>query len=200
MEREYSFVAVDIQNDFASEGGQWYTPKPAVDFMKKVLFPFLREKGIKINEIISDYRQPRPGDRGDGCHPGEWGYESLVPNDLRKSQWIKCMNSPIWTRDNIGNVDAEPGLPHPNPDGFGQWLEKNVGSPEQTTPILIGLTADCCVLSTGQELNWRGYYPLILREAVDHASGKIEDRDKVLENPVSNWAKSIDWEILKQEL
>ncbi|OGD85321.1 hypothetical protein A3B51_00545 [Candidatus Curtissbacteria bacterium RIFCSPLOWO2_01_FULL_41_18] len=200
MERKHSFIAVDIQNDFASEGGQWYTPKPAVDFMKKVLFPYLREKGIKINEIISDYRQPRPGDRGDGCHPGEWGYESLVPDDIRKSQWIKCMNSPIWTRDNIGDANREPGLPHPDPNGFGQWLEENVGSPEKTTPVLIGLTADCCVLSTGQELNWRGYYPLILREAVDHASGKIEDRDKVLDNPVSNWAKTVDWEELKQEL
>ena len=168
--------------------------------MMEVLFPYFREKGIKINEIISDYRQPRPGDRGDGCHPGEWGYESLVPDDIRKSQWIKCMNSPIWTRDNIGDASGEPGLPHPDPNEFGKWLEQNVGSPEETTPVLIGLTADCCVLSTGRELNWRGYYPLILREAVDHASGKIEDRDKVLDNPVSNWAKTIDWEELKKEL
>lgn len=143
MERKYSFVAVDIQNDFASEGGQWYTRKPAVDFMKKVLFPYLREKGIKINEIISDYRQPRPGDRGDGCYPGEWGYESLVPDDMRKSLWIKCMNSPIWTRDNIGIASGGPGLPHPDPDGFGQWLEENVGSPEEITPVIIGLTIDC---------------------------------------------------------
>ena len=197
LEKRYSFVSVDLQNEFASEGGKFYTSKPSIGFLKEVLFPYLRRRGIKINEIISDYRQPRPGDRGDGCHPGEWGYESLMPEDLRQSLWIKCMNSPIWVRENIGNTDREPGLPYPDPESFTKWLTKNVGNPETVIPVLIGLTADCCVLSTSQELNWRGFYPIVLKEGVDHASGKLEDRDRVLDSPVSNWARVINWSEIK---
>lgn len=190
---KYSFISVDIQNDFATEGGKYYSFKPSVDFLKQTLLPYLSKKEIKINEIISDYRQPRPGDRGDCCHPGEWGYQSLLPDKVRQSLWVKCMNSPIWIRENIGVNDKEPGLPYPDSKAFGKWLEDNVGKPNEVTPVLIGLTIDCCVLSTAQELSWRGYRPIVLKEAVDHASGKIEDRDKVLETPIPNWANVVLW-------
>lgn len=197
---KYEFIAVDIQNEFASPGGLFYTSKPSVKFLKETLSPTFKEKGIKINNIVSDYRQPRPGDRGNGCHPGTWGYETLVPKEITKSTWIKCMNSPVWTRENIGNPDAKPGLPYPDPKKFGKWLEENVGDRDGVIPVLIGLTIDCCVLSTLQELNWRGYYPTILKEGVDHASGKIEDRDQILKSPASNWGKVISWKGLKPKL
>jgi len=200
MKKNNVFVAVDIQNDFASEGGKFYTPKPSIGFLRQTLFPFIRKRNIKVNEIISDYRQPRPGDQGDCCHPGEWGYKSLVPDNLKKSIWVKCMNSPIWVRENIGKADTKPGLPYPDSDGFGRWLQKNMGKPEEVTPVVFGLTIDCCVLSVLQELSWRGYYPLVLRNAVDHASGKMEDRDKVLETPIPNWAKVVSWKDIQGEL
>jgi len=189
MKEKLEFIAVDLQNDFATKGGKWYVPRPAVDFLKQNIFPSFCANKIKVNEIISDYRQPRPGDRGDGCHPGTWGYASVVPDDLRKSLWVKCMNSPVWVRKNIGNPNATPGLPCPDPEGFKNWLEENVGQPEAVTPVLMGLTIDCCVLSTLQEINWRGYYPLVIREAVDHVSGKAEDRDRILESPISQRCK-----------
>lgn len=197
---KYKFIAVDIQNDFASVGGKYYTPKPSLEFLKTELFPWIREKGMKMAEIISDYRPPRPGDRGDCCHPGEWGYESLVPGDLVDSRWIKCMNSPVWVRENIGIAEKTPGLPYPDTEGFRRWLENAAGRPEEVVPVLIGLTIDCCVLSTIQELSWRGYFPLVLREAVDHANGKIEDRDKILADPVANWGEAISWDDLKKKI
>lgn len=200
MDKKYTFIAVDLQNDFASEGGLHYTPKPSVDFLKNTLFPYFQEKGVKINEIISDYRQPRPGDRDESCKPGEWGGESIIPRELVKSVWFKTMNSPIWVRENIGNPNKEPGLPYQDTKGFGKWLEDNIGKPGETVPVLFGLTIDCCVLSTLQELSWRGYYPMVLKEGVDHYSGKIEDRDKILETPVPNWAEVITWEELKNKL
>ena len=67
-------VSIDFQKDFTAEGGRCYKPRPAVDFVKNILAPYLAEKKIRIAEIISDYRQPRPCDRGDCCRPGEWGY------------------------------------------------------------------------------------------------------------------------------
>jgi nicotinamidase-related amidase len=197
---KYEFVLVDLQNDFATEGGKFYSPKPSVNFLNETLFPFLKEKGVQINEIVSDYRQPRPGDRGDCCHPGSWGYESLLPSELRKSLWIKCMNSPIWVRENIGIVDKEPGLPYQDIEGFTRWLDENIGLPKDVTPILIGLTIDCCVLSTAQELSWRGYSPIVLSEGVDHASGKLEDKDKIFETPLTNWADVINWSDLKNRI
>lgn len=189
----YEFIAVDIQNEFISG-------KPCITFIKEVFFPFLKEKNIKVNEIISDYRQPRPGDAGDGCHPGTWEYESIIPNDLRKSLWVKSMNSPIWIRENIGEKEKEPGIPYPDSEKFKKWLEENIGSPTEVIPVIFGLTIDCCVLSTTQELRWRGYEPIIIKEAVDHASGKEEDKQAVLEKSALRWwARSMSWEEFKQE-
>src|SRR3989344_290268 len=196
----YELIAIDLQNDFATEGGKHYKSRACIGFLKQELFPFLQENNLNINEIVSDYRQPRPGDRGVGCTPGEWSYESIVPEELVKSTWIKCMNSPLWTRDNAGIADVEPGLPRQDVEGFTNWLNENIGSPEDSTPVLFGLTADCCVLSTAQELNWRAYYPLILKEGVDHYSGKSEDTETVLKSPMSNWADVIEWNDLKGKL
>jgi len=192
---KFEFIAVDIQNEFATKGGKFYSHKPSISFLRETLFPYLKENKLKINEIISDYRQPRPGDGGDGCHPGEWGYESLVPDELRKSLWIKSMNSPIWIRDNIGNKDAVPGLPYPEPNAFGEWIKTNIGSPSETIPVIFGLTIDCCVLSTIQEFRWRGYEPVVIKEGVDHSSGKEEDKNIVLEKTAIRWwAEVVSWE------
>ena len=58
--------------------------------------------------------------------------------------------------------------------------------------ILFGLTIDCCVLSTAQELNWRGYKVHILEDAVDTYSGKQKEKKMILKNvPLSNWADAI---------
>lgn len=196
---KYEFIAVDIQNEFATEGGKFYSPKPSIKFLNQILFPYLKEKGIKINEIISDYRQPRPGDGGDGCHPGSWGYKSLAPDELRKSLWIKAMNSPIWIRENGGDADKAPGKPYPDSESFGKWIEENIGSPETVRPIIFGLTIDCCVMSAVQEFRWRGFRPIVIREAVDHASGKEEDKNIVLEKTaVSWWSDVMSWEEFKK--
>ncbi|MFA6503229.1 MAG: hypothetical protein WCT45_03185, partial [Candidatus Paceibacterota bacterium] len=174
----FSFLAVDLQNDFATEGGKHYKIRPSVDFLKTTLFPFLEKQNIKIGEIISDYRQPRGSRRG-SCVPGTWGYESIVPREIVKAQWIKCQNSPLWTRENIGDKDKIPGLPYEDPRGLGEWLANNIGNPDEVTPIVFGLTVDCCVLSTLQELKWRGYHPKVLVEGVDHYSGIEQDKNVV---------------------
>ncbi len=197
---KYEFLAVDIQNDFAAEGGRHYKNRPSIHFDKEILFPFLKEKEVKINEIISDYRQPRPGDRDESCVPGTWGYESIIPKEQVKTQWIKCMNSPVWVRENIGNPDKKAGLPYQDTKAFGEWLGKNIGKPEEVTPVVFGLTLDCCVLSTLQELSWRGYYPLVLKEATDHYRATEEAKEAVLNSPIPNWADVITWQELKTKL
>src|SRR3989344_5625301 len=109
---KYEFIAIDLQNDFTTEGGGHYKPRPAISFLKERIFPYFKEQSIKVNEIISDYRAPRPGDKDKSCVPGTWGYESIVPKEIVKSQWIKCMNSPLWTRDNAGDPEKIAGLPY----------------------------------------------------------------------------------------
>ena len=196
----FSFLSVDLQNDFTTEGGKHYTPKASVSFLKETLFPFLKERDIRVNEIISDYRQPRPGDKDESCAPGTWGYASIVPRELVEAEWLKCMNSPIWLRENIGAPNKKPGLPYQDPAKFGRWLKDNVGEPGEVTPVVFGLTIDCCVLSTLQELSWRGYYPQVLQEGVDHYSGKVEDKEMVLKSVVSNWAEIVSWHSIKEKL
>ena len=196
----FSFLSVDLQNDFATKGGRHYTPKASISFLRETLFPSLGGRGIQINEIISDYRQPRPGDKDESCVPGTWGHESIVPRELVKSRWLKCMNSPIWIRGGIGDPDKDLGLPYQDPKGFSEWISENLGMPGETTPIVFGLTIDCCVLSTLQELSWRVYYPSVLYEAVDHYSGRSEDKEMVLKSTATNWAKIIHWKDLEEKL
>lgn len=192
-----------MQNEFTSEGGKYYVPRPSVDFVKNVLFPFLEERGITISEIVSDYRQPRPGDDRDCCRPGEWGYESIIPPFIRNGrQWVKSMNSPVWTRKGIGDPRMDPGEPFPDPTGFGEWLFEHVGGRNDVWKVvLMGLTADCCVLSTVQELRWRGYDVNVLSEATDMRSGDKEEKDVFLHTPpFTFWGAVMEWEELQHLL
>jgi nicotinamidase-related amidase len=196
-------VSVDFQKEFSAPGGKHYRPRPNVDFIKNVLVPCLRNHDIKIAEIVSDYRQPRPGGRDNSTRPGEEGYVSEIPEDIKlKNIWIKCMNSPIWTRENIGNPNKEPGLPYQDPRAFTTWLNSTIGSPQKVNEVvLIGLTIDCCVLCTAQELDFRGYNVKILKEGVDVYTGNPQETEMILNNyPLKNWAKIITWDELQKSL
>ena len=199
---EIKIISVDFQKEFSAEGGKHYKPRPCVDFIKNTIVPFLRKNNIVIAEIVSDYRGPRPGDFDDSTRPGEEGYVSEIPDDVKlKNAWIKCMNSPIWIRENIGNPNKKPGIPYQDPKAFTEWLNSTIGKPEGIEIVLIGLTIDCCVFSTAQELRWRGYKVKILEEAVDTYSGKLEEKEMILNNPpLLNWAKPISWNDLKEKL
>lgn len=196
-------ISVDFQKDFSDKRGKHYKFRRNVDFIKKTLIPFLKENQIKVAEIISDYRLPRPADPDDSCRAGEWGYESEIPEDIKlKPVWIKCMNSPIWVRENIGYPDKKPGLPYQNPQAFTSWLDDVVGKPEDLDAvILIGLTSDCCVFCTAQELSWRGYKVKILAEGVGTYSGDEKEKEMILTNPpFTNWAERTSWEELQEVL
>ena len=193
-------ISVDFQKEFASPEGQWFNPGKSVNFIKETLVPYCRELNLRTFEIISDYRQPRPGDPGDGCYPGTPGYESEIPTDVKSDDiWIKCMNSPIWVRENIGEENAQPGLPYQNPDLFTKWLERTIGQPEDVDFVtLIGLTIDWCVFCTAQELRWRGYVVKILEEGTDAVDGDEEYKKQLLtKSPLLNWASVISWSKLK---
>ncbi len=196
-------ISVDFQKEFSAEGGKHYRPHPNVVFIKQTLVPYLRKHNLKVAEIISDYRQPRPGDLDDSTRPGEEGYVSEIPDDVKLDNvWIKCINSPIWTRDNIGNPNREPGLPYQDPKAFTHWLNAVIGTPQEMDEVvLMGLTVDCCVFCTAQELKFRGYKVKILKEAVDVYSGNPEEKEMILNNyPLRNWARVITWDELQKSL
>lgn len=194
-------VCVDFQKEFSHPGGQCYEPRPSVSFIKETLVPFLREYDIKIAEIISDYRQARPGDMRDICHPGEEGFVSEIPGDVKSGVWLKCMNSPIWVRENIGVPDAEPGLPYQDPEAFSGWVAAEVGKREDTEIVLFGLTLCACVLSVAQEFKWRGFKVYILEEGTDVYSGDPEAKEYLLRNPpLTHWAEPIAWSELRERL
>jgi nicotinamidase-related amidase len=194
----YKIISVDFQKEFTSSTGDCYRRRPSVDFVKNILTPFLKERKIMITEIISDYRQPRS--RGDKvkeqCVPGTDGYISEIPDEIKnKNIWVKCENSPVWIRENIGLPEKKPGLPYQDSKAFNEWLKLVVGKPNENNIILIGLTLDCCVLCTAQELSFRGYKVKILREAVDVYSGSQEEKNNLLENRLFyNWTRPISWE------
>ena len=161
----------------------------------------MKKNGIRAGEIISDYSSPRPGNREDCCRPGEWGYNSLIPSHLKKNPvWVKCMNSPVWIRGKSAGSKKTAVMPLPDPEKFTRWLTDTAGKPGEVRPVVIGLTIDCCVLSTVQELSWRGYRPIVLKEGVDAASGKIKERDAILNLVIKNWAEIMTWPGLKKLL
>lgn len=196
-------MCIDFQKDFSSRKGKAYESRPSVDFVKEILVPFFRKHSIKIAEIISDYRAPRPSGSTEICHPGESGFESEIPKDIKlKNIWIKSMNSPLWTRTNCGIANKKPGSPFQDSKGFSKWLSDTIGNPDEIeNVILFGLTLDCCVLSTAQELCGRGYNVIILEEGVDTYSGDQKEKKWILNNvPLRNWAKTISWKSLQEKL
>ncbi len=187
-------MSVDMQYDFSRKGGPHYRSRGSVAFVKNRLLPYLRKNKVKVAEVISDYRQPRRRDTGNNCRPGEWGYNSEIPSDMVKGKiWIKCMNSPIWVRKNGGNPNKKPGLPYQDTKAFRKWLDKTIGKPEEVDFIvLFGLTADCCVFCTAQELYFQGYNVRILKEATDVYSGSQKEKTRLLtERPLTKWASQI---------
>lgn len=193
-------IAVDFQREFTAPEGQWFNPGRSVAFIKDTLVPYCRDHDLRVSEIISDYRQPRPGDAGDGCYPGTPGYASEIPVDVRAGDaWVKCMNSPIWVRENGGVANAQPGLPYQDPAAFTRWLEGTVGRPEDVDFVaLIGLTVDWCVFCTAQELSWRGYVVKILEEGTSAVGGDVAYKRQLLtKSPLLNWAAVIHWPELK---
>jgi nicotinamidase-related amidase len=93
-------------------------------------------------------------------------------------------------------------VPYQDPDLFDKWLNKVVGKPsELEMVVLMGLTADCCVFCTAQELSWRGYNVRLLSEGVGTYSGKKKEKEMILRNPpLTNWAEEISWNELKRLL
>jgi len=196
------FLSVDFQKDFTSEDGAHYMPGPSVSFIKQTFVPYLRENNIRVAEIVSDYRQPRPGRRGDFCKPGTKGYESEIPKDVRQpSVWVKAANTPLWTRENAGIEHKEPGIPYEDPARFSAWLSETIGAPSDVDVVVVGLTLDRCVLCTVQELYMRGYKTMILEEATDPASGDPVEKDAMLRGAIiNNWSVPVSWNTLQEEL
>lgn len=194
-------LSVDLQNDFASEGGICFEERPSVSFIVETFVPFLREHEVKVSEILSDYRQPRRGDPRYCCKPGDWGFKSILPRDVIKGEvWIKSMNDPTWIRKNGGIAEEEPGEPYQDPTSFDNWLEKNVGPYEEVDLlVLFGLTADRCVLCTAQQLAFRGYDVKVLSDATDVRSGNPEEKKQLLNTtPFLYWSEPITFEELSQ--
>ncbi len=194
----YKFVVVDFQKDFSSQEWKAYRPRSSIDFVKKTLVPFFRKNTIKVAEIISDYRAPRSWSTRI-CNPWDEGFESEIPNDIKLDDVrIKAMNSPLWTRENAGIAHEDPGIPFQDAPWFTAWLENSIGQPEDDNKIvLFWLTLDCCVLSTAQELSWRGYNVYILEDWVDTYSGDEKEKTRILNHvPLKNRSKIISFEEL----
>lgn len=186
-------LSVDFQKDFSNSDGRCYRNRPCVAFLQEILFPYLRSKNISVAEIVSDYRLPRPGDENECCIPGSFGYESDVPSDIKSSEtWIKCMNSPEWTRDNAGKQGSSPGLPRPDPQAFSSWLTQTLGPPGSSV-VLVGLTLDCCVLATAISLAHRAYKVSYLNEGVDCYSGSADEKKFLLNSAAANWGNVLTW-------
>lgn len=94
-----SIISVDFQKDFSDEKGKHYKQRKNVDFIKNTLVPYFRHGGIKVAEIISDYRLPRPADPDDSCRAGEWGYESEIPEDIKLK--------PVWAMSYQGKHNED---------------------------------------------------------------------------------------------
>lgn len=193
------FLSIDLQNDFATAGGAHYSRRPCVQFIRDTVFPFVRERGCTIVEIISDYRASEPGKDTSVCVPGMWGYESLIPDDIKHpSTWVKSEPSPMWIREGAGKANDLPGIPYPSPNGFGKWLSETIGPPASGQDIvLIGLVLEICVLSTLQELHHRGYRAKVLFEGVDTYSGNLEQKKVLFETLFPFWGTPIYWDELE---
>jgi nicotinamidase-related amidase len=193
------FLSIDLQNEFAAEGGAHYRPRPCVAFIRNAFLPFVRERGYSIAEIISDYRPAEAGSSTPVCVPGQWGYQSVIPADLKDPHvWVKAEPSPVWIRTGAGQAEQLPGVPYPDPDAFSAWLTTTIGPPTAEHQIIVvGLTLEICVLSTIQELYYRGYRAKVLFEGVDTYSGNEEQKRLLFGTLFPFWGQAISWHKLE---
>lgn len=191
--KHYEFIAVDFQKEFADPQGKFYVLGSSISFINNILLPIFIDKKIMINEIVSDYRQPRPSHTGNYCDPNEPGYESMIPSEIKKSEWVKAMHNPIWIRDNGGRANQIPGIPYPAPNAFNEWLVENIGLPHPDLEVIIfGLTLEVCVASVAQELYYRGYKAKIIYEASDPMNERLDLKDFMIErSPITLYAEFI---------
>jgi Isochorismatase family len=194
-------LSVDFQKDFSDPSGRWYKPRPCHSFIKEVLVSTLREKKSQLAEIISDYRLPRPSETVEYCIPGTLGYESEIPVDVKHENiWIKAMNSPAWCRDNGGCTNLETASPYCKPEILTEWFLNVLGEPKKREVVLIGLTLDCCVLATAQELYYRGYKVRYLFEGTDTYLGDEQDKLNLFLTPLNMWGSPISWNDVKDNI
>ena len=128
------------------------------------------------------------------------GFESEIPEDVvHKPMWIKSLSSPVWIGKNRGNKDKKPGYPYPDEKRFSKWLARIAGKPSKDTKVILcGLTLDRCILSSAQEIDFRGYDVYILSEGTDMFSGNPEEKEYMLNNvPIKNWANPLSWSELQ---
>lgn len=199
-----SIISVDYQNDFCTEGGKFYKPRPCHLFIQDVFVPFLIDHNIKIGEILCDYRLPRPTELEEWCVPGTWGFLSAIDAKVKlPNVWIKGMHSPEWIR-------KDGGLPYQDPGAFNCWLQSTIGTPIQAgVVILLGLTLDVCVLCVAQQLSFRGYDVRILKEASDIydlddvaelTEAGIDYKEILFKTSHREFAKLISWSTVKLKL
>lgn len=148
-----------------------------------------------MHEIVADYRDPaEPSDEW-SCAPGSWAATSLVPRDLLAGEpWVKATPSPAWTRPGGGDSSAVPGQARLDSDAFTDWLTRTVGPPDpDQAVVVVGLMLGVCVLSTLQELYYRGYRPKVLFEGVDTYSGDLAQKQAVFDALFPFWATPLRW-------
>lgn len=189
------FIAVDLQNEFTHPKGKYCSVGNSVKFIQSVLFPYLSNHHLKVNEVISDYRQPRHSKSGSYCIPGDFGYESIIPKELKKADiWVKSMHNPTWIRtqnDQSSFLD----YPKPEPQQFSDWLKRNIGGNDV---IIFGETLDVCVYALAQELYYRGYRVYILYEATDPMNERLDHKDSIAYHTgLSVYAKLIHFDEMK---
>lgn len=194
-----SILAVDLQNEFTTEGGVHYRPRPCVPFIRDTFLPFVRARGYPVAEIVSDYRATAPETGASNCVPGKWSYQSIIPADLTQERvWVKAEPSPAWIRTGGGQAAQPAGAPYPDPTAFSAWVGTTFGPPHpEQEIILIGLVLEICVLSTVQELAYRGYRAKVLFEGVDTYTGDSEQKRLLFATLFPFWGAGIDWQTLQ---
>ena len=188
-------ISVDFQHDFVSPGGVHYRGQPCVKFVTGTVVPFVRAHGITVAEIVSDYRSPGGDDVDATCVPGQWGYESVIPADVKPAApWVKASIAPTWVREGGGRADAIPGPARPDPTGFSTWLDAAIGPPDRSGPVVImGLVLEVCVLATLIEIGLRGYSAVVLIEGVDTYDGDQRRKLEFLDTLAGFWGPPMTW-------
>ncbi|MEQ7011065.1 hypothetical protein ABN028_33290 [Actinopolymorpha sp. B17G11] len=188
-------ISVDFQHDFASPGGVHYGGQSCVEFVTDTVVPFARTHGVAVAEIVSDYRSPGGDDADATCVPGQWGYVSVIPADVKPAApWVKGSIAPTWVRDGGGRAAAVPGPARPDPAGFAAWLDSAIGPPDPSEPVVImGLVLEVCVLASLIEIRLRGYPAVVLIEGVDTSDGDQPRKHEFLDTLAGFWGHPMTW-------
>lgn len=198
---ETALLLVDMQNAFGSKGGMFdlaghdISGAEAVIKTNVKLVAAAREAGVPVIYVQMAFK-PDLSDAGDEADPAY--HKELALRMMRAQPELKLLIEDEWDWEFIAEVAPQDGdivIRKSRYNGFtGTDLDAQLKALGVRNILVAGIATNICVDSTAREAFFKGYWPILVEDAMNHAGPEF-NRQSTLWNfeHVLGWvANSVD--------